>query len=90
MGLLKPSNALHIPNITKAQYEGAVNNNSAFITRISMEKADEGYILSGDPSLAVGAQVTVSLKYAVCESMTTVLEFDKLIEVSSSGVQELE
>ena len=55
-----------------------------------MEKADEGFILSGEASLQSGAQVTVTLKNATCESITTVLEYDKLVEISNSGVAEME
>ena len=90
MNLLKPGNALHIPALTAAEYLGATNDASAFITRISMEKADEGFILSGEASLQSGAQVTVTLKNAICDSITTVLEYDKLIEISNSGVAEME
>ena len=90
MGLLKPSNQLHVPAISKAQYQGATNADSAFIVRISMEKADEGFILSGESSLSTGALVTVSLKNASCESATTLLEFSQLIEVSSTGCSVME
>jgi len=90
MNLLKPGNALHIPALTATEYLGATNASSAFITRLSMEKADEGFILSGEASLQNGAQVTVTLKNATCESITTVLEYDKLVEISNSGVAEME
>ena len=90
MNLLNPGNALHIPALTATEYLGATNASSAFITRLSMEKADEGFILSGEASLQNGAQVTVTLKNATCESITTVLEYDKLVEISNSGVAEME
>ena len=55
-----------------------------------MEKADEGFILSGEASLQNGAQVTLTLKGANASTVTTVLEYDKLIEISNSGVAEME
>ncbi len=55
-----------------------------------MEKADEGFILSGESSLSTGALVTVSLKNVTCESATTLLEFSQLIEVSSTGCSVME
>jgi len=90
MNLLKPGNALHVPSITSGQYLGGTAADSAFITRISMEKADEGFILSGEASLQNGAQVTLTLKGANASTVTTVLEYDKLIEISNSGVAEME
>ena len=89
MGMMKPGNALHTLPITQAQYEGATNDNSAFIVRLSCEKEDS-YALTGAPDLAAGALVTLSLKNASAAAVNCHLAYTTLVEISSSGCQVME